>query len=283
MRGAALLSLVREAFAGMGRHNTALLAAGIAFYTVTSLAPLLVIAIAIGGFVFGEAAAHGHVVGYLRGWIGQEAAETVQAMIVRSSEPGEGLLATAVGLGVLLFAASRVFANLQLSLNAIWGVAPSGGGGLIATVRKRLFSFLMVLSVGFLLLLTLVMSTALAALSAYFQGLLPGTDAFWHAANFLIALGLTAFVFAAIFKIIPDVQLSWRDVWPGALLTALLFSLGRSAFAFYLGVGSFASVYGAAGSLVVVLFWAYYSAQILFLGAEFTTVYARRYGTRKGR
>jgi YihY family inner membrane protein len=185
-----------------------------------------------------------------------------------------------VGLATLAWSASSVFAQLQEALNTIWEVEPKPGAGLLGTVRRRVLSMTMVLGIGFLLLVSLVLSAGLAALGRFFGGLLPGAEALWQVVEFAVSFGVVTLLFAAIYKVLPDAEIRWGDVWVGAAATALLFALGKLLIGLYLGHASVGSTYGAAGSLLVLLVWIYYSAQILFFGAEFTQAYARRYGSR---
>lgn len=256
------------------------LAASLAFYTVLSLAPLLVVAVSLAGLVFGEAAARGEIVQQLRGMLGPEGGAAVESILAHSKEPGTNVLSAVIGIVVLLFGASGVFGELQDSLNAIWGVKSKPGQGVMGIVKARFFSFAMVLGVAFLLLVSLLLSAALHALGVFLGNGLPGGVALWVGINFVVSFGVVTLLFALIFKVVPDVRIRWRDVWPGAAFTALLFTIGKSLIGLYLGRASVGSPYGAAGSLVVLVVWLYYSAQILFLGAEFTQVYAGRFGSR---
>jgi membrane protein len=276
--------IAADAFYRSLDDNVAMLAAGLAFYSLISLAPLLVIAISVAGLVFGQQAAEGEVVAQLADLLGRDGAAAVQEMIRRTSRPGASVTATTIGVLVLLFGASRLFGALEVSLNSIWGVRVTSPPGVIAgainVIKHRFLSFLMVLGTGFLLLVSLLISAALAAVHKYFHGLLPGWDIFWQWINTIASFGVSILVFAAILRGVPDVVLRWRDVLVGAVVTGLLFGIGRFLMGMYLGRGSFGSTYGAAGSLVVLLFWVYYSAQILLLGAEFTKVYMERRGVR---
>jgi membrane protein len=277
-------SLAIEAFNRSLADNVAVLAAGLAFYALISIAPLLVITISLAGLVFGEQAAEGQIVGELGELIGREGAVLLQEMIRRTSRPGASVTAAVLGVLVLLFGASRLFGALETSLNGIWGVrlnAPAGVvAGALSVIKYRFLSFLMVLGTGFLLLVSLVISAALAAAQTYFSDALPGWGVLWQWLSALVNFGITTLMFAAILRGVPDLVLRWRDVVVGALVTSVLFSIGRFLMGLYLGQGSFASAYGAAGSLVILLFWLYYSAQILLLGAEFTKVYAEHRGVR---
>lgn len=271
---------VAEVLGKAGEDQVPLVAAGLGFYALISLAPLLVVVIAIASFIFGEQAAHGQVVAEIRGLIGDEGADAISGMIRRASQPSSSLTAAGIGLAVLLFGASRVFLALQGAMNTVWNVQPPPvrGGIPVALIKYRAISFLMVLGTGFLLLVSLLASAALSALTNYFSGVVPGADWLWRAANFVFQLVVSAVIFALIFKVVPDVRIRWRTAATGGLVTALMFSLLRFVLGALLGHGTFTSVYGAAGSLVIVLFWAWWSAQILCLGAEFTQVYARRRG-----
>jgi len=275
LRGA--WSLIKQTATEASDDDVPRLAAALAFYTVFSLAPLLIIVIAVAGVFFGKEAVEGQIVGQIQGLVGQPGAAAIEAMVANAAKPGSGLIATLIGVGTLVYGATKVFAELQESMDAIWDVkAPSEG--VWTMVKRRFFSFTMVLATGFLLLLSLVVSAAVAGMSGFIEQRVPGFSAASRLLTHGVALAVTTGIFATIFKVVPDMEIRWRDVWVGALVTAVLFSLGRFALGEYLGRGALSSSYGAAGSLVVVLFWVYYSAQILFLGAEFTQVYARCYG-----
>jgi membrane protein len=256
------------------------MAAALAYYTVFSLAPLLIIVIAIAGTVFGEQAAKGELVAQIQGLIGKDGAELIQTAIENASQldPSQGPIPTLINISLLLSGATVIFGQLQTSLNKIWNVEPKPGNGIIDFLRQRLLSFSMVLIIAFLLLVSLVISTLLVIFGNYLRDLIPGFTYLWQALNFLISFGIITLLFAMIFKILPDAKIAWKDVWMGAAITALLFEIGKFLLGFYLGHTSFASAYGAAGSLVIILTWVFYSAQILFLGAEFTQVYVRSYG-----
>ncbi len=256
------------------------LAASLAFYTVLSLAPLLVIAVSIAGLVFGEEAARGQIVGQLQGLIGHDGGAAIEAILASSNKPSAGIAGTVIGAAILFFGASGVFGELQESLNIIWEVKPKPGRGFLGVVRDRVLSFGMVLGVGFLLLVSLLLTAALAALGAFFERTLPGGELLWQVINFAISFGVATLLFALMYKVVPDAKIAWKDVWHGALFTALLFTVGKFLIGVYLGKASVGSAYGAAGSLVVLVVWIYYSSQILFLGAELTHVYARRRGSK---
>lgn len=280
MQTSDIVPLLKDTYAEWSEDKAPRLAAALAYYTVFSIAPLLVIVIAIAGLVFGAEAARGAISQQIQGLVGQTGAEAIEQMIQGASKPSAGIIATVVGVVTLLFGASGVFGALQDALNTIWEVTPRPDLGWMQMVKQRFFSFTMVLGTGFLLLVSLVVSAVLSGMITYFQGALPGVDGLWQVVNFAIGLVVTTLLFGLIFKVVPDVEVAWSDVWIGAAATALLFTIGRMLLGLYLGRSSFGSTYGAAGSLVVVLIWIYYSAQILFMGAEFTQVYANRYGSR---
>jgi membrane protein len=204
----------------------------------------------------------------------------VEAILANAKAPSSGILGTVVGLGIALFGASGVFGELQGTLNAIWDVDSKPGRGVWGFVHDRFFSFALVLGVAFLLLVSLVVSAGLAAVGAYFSHTLPGGQDVWQVLNFVISLGVTTVLFALIYKVVPDVNIRWRDVWVGATATAVLFTLGKFLIGLYVGRSTVASPFGAAGSVVALVVWIYYSAQILFVGAELTQVYARQHGSK---
>jgi membrane protein len=276
----AILDLLKETFSEWSKDKASRLSAALAYYTVFSLAPLLIIVIAIAGAVFGEEAARGEIVGQIQGLVGRDGAELIETAIENANKPATGRFASIISIVVLLFGASGVFAELQDALNTVWEVQPKPERGLINVIRNRFLSFTMVLGVGFLLLVSLVASAALAATVNFFGHLLPGLDFVWQLANLIFSFVVTTVLFGLIYKTLPDVKIGWSDVWIGAAITSVLFSIGRYVLGQYLGNSSFGSTYGAAGSLVVVLAWVYYAAQILFFGAEFTQVYARKYGSQ---
>jgi membrane protein len=275
-----LLSLTKDSAKSWSEDKASRLAAALSYYTIFSIAPLLVLAIAVAGLVFGKEAASHQLFGQIRGLVGDQGAQAIQTMVQNASQKGGSIIATVVGLLTLLLGASGAFGQLQDALDTIWQVQPKPGQGLMGILRTRLLSFSMVLVIGFLLLVSLVVSAALSALGGYLEGILPVPAFVMQLINFAISFGVTALLFTLIYKVLPDVTVRWRDVWVGGMVTAFLFSVGRYLIGLYLGRGSVSSAYGAAGSLVVLLLWIYYSAQILFFGAEFTKVYANRFGAR---
>ncbi|MGI8503553.1 MAG: YihY/virulence factor BrkB family protein [Hassallia sp.] len=276
----AILGLFQETFQEWSNDKASRLSAALAYYTIFSIAPLLIIVIAIAGAVFGEEAASGQIFAQIQGLVGEAGAKVIQEAIKNASQPKQGAIASIISVVVLIFGATGLFTELQDALNTIWEVQPKPGRAVKNMVRTRFLSFAMVLGIGFLLLVSLVVSGVLAALIGYFNNLIPGIDFIWQIVNFLLGFAITTVLFGLIFKVLPDVKITWSDVWIGAAITSLLFSFGRLLLGQYLGNGSFGSTYGAAGSVVVVIAWVYYAAQILFFGAEFTQVYARRYGSQ---
>ena len=271
--------LVKETVSEWVDDRCARLGAALAFYSIFSIAPLLIIAIAIAGMVFGEEAARGEIVEQIGDTIGPPAAKAIEDMLAAAGSPEGSVWATILGIAILLLAASGVFLQLQDALNTIWRVTPKPGRTLANMVRERFLSFSVVFGAGFLLLVSLVVSAGLAALTKWLTpSAVPGGVLLWQAINFLISLGVITLLFAMIFKLLPDVNLSWRDVWFGAAATALLFSVGKFLIGLYLGQTTTSSAYGAAGSLVILLLWVYYSSQIVLLGAELTRVHLRRRG-----
>jgi membrane protein len=274
-----LIELLKETYAEWSRDNCMRLGASLAYYTIFSLAPMLVIVIGVAGFVFGERAAEGEIVEQLRGLLGPEGAAGVQAMIKNASQAQAGVVATVVGLGMLLVGATTVFTELHAALNDIWNVPKSEEWTWWDLVRARVSGFTIILGIGFLLLVSLVVSAVLSGLHGRIAGLFPGAPLLFQGLNFLVSFGVVTVLFAMIFKLLPDVTIRWGDVWVGAAFTSLLFGVGKVAIGYYLGVAGAGSVYGAAGSLVIVLLWVFYSSQLLFFGAEFTQVWARRRGS----
>jgi membrane protein len=274
----AIWNLLTDTFTEWNEDKPFQLAAALSYYTLFSLAPLLIIAIAVAGLVFGHEATQQQIVGTLQGLVGPQGAQAIQALIQNASKPSSGILATILGLVTLLLGAGGVVGQLQDSLNTIWGVAPKPGLGLMGLVRARFFSFGLVLGIGFLLLVSLVASAALSGFLHFVAGASAGKSFVWHGVEFLVSFGLTTLLFALIYKVLPDVHMAWKDVGIGAAMTALLFTLGKFLIGLYLGHSGVSSAYGAAGSLIVVLLWVYYSALIFFFGAEFTQVYANTHG-----
>ena len=278
---------VKEAFALLKKaagdwfdDQAPTLGAALAFYTVFSLAPLLIITVSIAGLVFGREAAQGQIFDQLRSLVGEASAGAMQDVVQNAnSTPATGLVATLIGIVTLIVGASGVFGQMQTSLNFIWGVQSKPGRGILGLLQDRVLSFGFILVVGFLLLISLLLTTAIAFIAEWFGGIVPGIETLIQASNAILSLAVITLLFAMIFKFLPDAKIAWRDVWIGALITAALFTVGKEVLGLYLGKSGVGSSYGAAGSLIVLLLWVYYSAQIVFFGAEFTKVYANRFGS----
>jgi membrane protein len=256
--------------------------AALAYYTLFSLAPLLIIAIAVAGLVFGQEAARGEIVAQMQGLIGHEGAVAVQGLLKSASAPDQDIAATLISTLMLIFGATTVFGELQSDLDRIWRVpATAKANGLWRLLRARLLSFGAALGLGFLLLVSLVVSAAIAAFGKWSYGFFEGREAYLHTLNFSISFAITTLLFAMIYKLMPRAKIAWRDVWVGAAVTSLLFEAGKLLIGLYLGTTSVASGFGAAGSLVVLLVWVYFSAQVFLLGAEFTWMYAHEYGSKR--
>jgi membrane protein len=273
-------TLIKETVASFIEDDALGRGAAIAFYAVTSLGPVLLIVIAVAGLAFGEDAARDAIVGQFSGLMGQESATLLQAIVKSASAQTSGTLAGILGVVTLLLTASGVFGEMQAALNAFWKVEPRGTT-IARLVRARAASLGLVVAMGFLLLVSLVISAGLAALSSYLDARLPLTSLVLQGLNFVVSLALISVLFAAIYKVLPDKKLEWRDVGVGAVATAILFNLGKFLVGLYIGSSAIASSYGAAGGLIIVLLWVYYSAQIFLLGAEFTKVYAGRHGSQQ--
>jgi membrane protein len=269
-------TILKEALVAWNEDKVPRLGAALAYYTLFSLAPLLMIVVAVVSLVFGEQAAQGQIADEIKGLVGDKGAEAIQAILQNAgARKSSGIVATVIGIMTLLFGASGVFGELQDALNTIWGVKPKPGRGIFGIVRSRFFSFAMVLGIVFLLLVSLVVSAALAALGKFGSGTVP--TPLFHIVDLVVSVVVVAVLFATIFKVLPDVRIAWRDVWIGAFATSVFFTFGKILIGLYLGRSSVGSAFGAAGSLVVVLVWIYYSAQILFLGAELTKAYAHQH------
>lgn len=260
-------------------HRAASKGAALAFYTLFSMAPILVLAIAVAGYFFGAKAAQGEIVAQLEDLVGPNGALAIVALLAGARNPASGLLATLVASVLLLLGATSVFAELKGSLDELWGVSRTGRSAFGVLLRTRLLSFGLVLVLAFLLLVSLVISAGLAMAERYAHGMLGNSTVALETITSLVSFGVIACMFAIIYKTLPDAPLSWRDVWFGAVFTAGMFSLGKYAIGLYLGNSGVASSFGAAGSLIALLLWVYYSAQIFFLGAEFTRHYALWFGS----
>jgi membrane protein len=274
--------LLRAAAEGWWNDRAMSLGAAIAFFTVFSLAPMLLAAIAVAGLAFGREAAQGAIVSEFGGIVGDKEASTVEAMIASASQVQSGVLGTIFGAVTFLVLVTGAVIELQDDLNIVWKVTPKSYG-IADFVRIRLLSLGLVLGFGFLLMVSLVIDAGLTAVGGYLEARFSGATAILKLLNDAAALVIAVLLFAMIFKILPDVELTWRDVWTGALVTGLLFTAGKSAIGWYLGSSNVASGYGAAGSLVTILLWIYYSSLILLFGAEFTKAFAQTRGSHAGR
>jgi membrane protein len=266
--------LIKDIVLGFIEHEDLSRGAAIAYYTIFSIAPLLIIVIAIAGLVFGHDAAQGSIVAQLRGLIGKQSAEILQSMIQSASHETTGVLATVIGVGTLLLTSTGTFAEIQSALNAVWKASPSVGFSALIAMSLGL-----VFTLGFLMLVSLVVSAALTALGDYLSGLFPGAGFLMSLLNSTISLVLISALFAAIYKVLPDTPIAWRDVAVGSVATAILFTVGKSLIGLYIGSTSIASSYGAAGALLIIILWVYYSAQIFLIGAEYTRAYAETHGS----
>jgi membrane protein len=275
--------LVKTALSAWVDDYAQSMGAAIAYYTMFSIAPLLLIVISIAGLIFGVDAARGEIFAQLQGLMGAQGASAVQGLLESVSKPTESITATLVGAILLLIGATSVFGELQDALDRIWRAPERDkSAGIWGLLRSRLLSFGMILGIGFLLMVSLVFSAAVAALGKWWSPIFGGWELLANLVNFVLSFFLTTAVFAMIYKIMPRVKINWHDVWIGAAVTALLFTVGKFLIGLYIGKSGVSSGFGAAGSLVVVLVWVYYSAQIFLVGAEFTWAYAHTFGSRKG-
>ena len=275
-------TLVKQAATAWVDDHAPSMGAALSYYTVFSLAPMLLIVVAVAGLVFGQDAARGALFGQLSGMMGAEGAKAVEDLLASVSKPSEGILATITGVVILLIGATTVFGELQDALDRIWRAPERAkGGGLWTLLRTRFLSFGMILGIAFLLMISLVVSAGVSALGKWWQPVFGGWEILAQIVTFVFGLVVTTVAFAMIYKLMPRVKVRWHDVWIGAVVTSLLFSLGRFLIGLYIGKSGVASGFGAAGSLVVVFVWVYYSAQIFLLGAEFTWVYANTFGSMK--
>jgi membrane protein len=270
--------LLKAAAADWSHDKAPRLGAALAYYTVFSIVPLLIVIIGIIGLVFGQEAAQGAIIEQLSNLVGEQSAAAIKDMIERAETPSTGLVSTLIAVVVLLSGAAGLFGQLKAALDTVWGVEAKEGRGIWGFVKDNFLSFATVLGTAFLLLVSLLLSAALAAMGKWFGNLLPVPEVVLQIVNFFLSFAVITGLFAMIFKILPEARIAWPDVWMGAAITSLLFTIGKLAIGLYLGKSQVASGFGAAGSLVVMLVWVYYSAQILLFGAEFTQVYANRFG-----
>ena len=275
--------LLKAAFAGWWNDRAMSLGASIAFFTVFSLAPMLLAAIAVAGLAFGREAAQGAIVAELGGLIGTNEASFLETMIASAGNVGSGIIGTSVGIVTFLLLVTGAVVELQDDLNIIWKAKPPASYGVLSFVKTRLVSFALVLGIGFLLLVSLVIDTGLTALGSYLEASFSGSTIILRFLNSLVSFAVSTVLFAMMFKLLPAVEIQWSDVWTGSLVTALLFTLGKFLIGYYLGKSNVASSYGAAASIITILLWIYYSSLILLFGAEFTKVYAESRGSRRGK
>jgi membrane protein len=273
-----LWKVAKEAAENWSAHKDSRQGAALAYYSVFSIGPLIVIAIAIAGFVFGRDAASGQVALSIKDLLGDTGAKAIQAMLIDASRPRAGLLATCLGTGALLFAAIGVVVQLKDALNTVWEVQQAPGSGLWYDVRSYVLSFAGVLALGFLLLVSLLVTTGLAAIAKYAGGYVD--EWVLHLTNFIVSFAVITLLFAMMFKWLPDTPVDWYDVWLGAIPTTIFFEIGKFAIGFYIGKQGLESTYGAAASIIVVLIWVYYSSQIILMGAEITHAFAKHQGSR---
>jgi membrane protein len=284
LRSGEIGALLKQTVNAWIDDNAPRLGASLAFYTLLSLAPLLIVVVAVAALAFGQKAAQGQLIWEIQDLVGTEGARAIQGLIQSAYKPAAGTTATVLGVLTLVFGASAVVVELRDALNIIWHVPAAANFSSLRSffglIRERFYLFGLTLGVGFLLLVSLALNAAIAALGSLFGSLLPASESVLHLAVFLISFLVITFLFAAIYKFLPDVQLKWSDVIVGACFTSLLFTIGKQLIGIYLGKASFGSTYGAAGSLVIVLVWVYYSAQLFFFGAEFTKCYTATFGSR---
>jgi membrane protein len=275
----ALWNLLQKSFMHWYEDEPFQLAAALAYYTLFSIAPLLIILAGIVGLFYGTTEAQDYILGGLAGFLGEESAAAVQEMMRNASARGGGGWATLVGVVLLLFGAGGVMGQFQYSLNRIWDVKTKADSGWWPVIRARFLSYAMLLVIGFLLLVSLVLTTVLSAMTGYLGQIMPAAAALWPMVDILVSFIFVTALFALIYKVLPDARITWTDVWVGAAMTSILFSVGKFLIGLYLGKSGVSSTYGAAGSLVTILLWVYYSALIFFYGAEITRVYATEYGS----
>ena len=271
-------ALLKDSFTAWNEDKALRLSAALAYYSVFSIAPLLVITIGIAGLALGEKAVTGELNDQLKDYVGAQAATAVQTMVQSASKPSSGVIATVVGFLTLMVGASGVLGELKDALNTIWEVKPKAGVGILSFVREKVLNFGMVLVIGFLLMVSLLLSTFMAGLSKNFETVQALPPAVWTVVAAVLSFGVVTTLIALIFRVLPDAKVWWRDVWLGAAITAALFEIGKTGLAWYLGLQSTSSSYGAAGSVVMLLLWVYYASCILFFGAEFTQVFAQARG-----
>lgn len=275
----AVWSLLKETFNEWQQDKVPILAAALSYYMIFSIAPILILVIAVVGFIVGEQIAQEEVFARLEDFFGPENAESIRTVLQNQFSASSNITATLIAIATILFGATTVFAQLKQALNIIWGVELKPGRGVRGFIQTRILSILMVLGIGFILLLSLIFSSILSGATEWLEQYLPIPSFVWSLVDLFISLSLTTLLFGQIYRVLPDVEIDWKDVTVGAAITAVLFTIGKSLISLYLGNSSIGSAYGAAGSFVVVLVWIFYSTQIFLFGAEFTQVWSRRYGS----
>ncbi|MEB3342104.1 YihY/virulence factor BrkB family protein [Okeania sp.] len=275
-----IFQLLKQTVKEWQQDKAPILAAALTYHTLFSIAPLFVIAVAIAGFIFGKSAAEGELVTRLEDFMGPQVAETIERLVINISRPQSGIIATLIGIATLFWGASNLFAQLKLALDMIWNVTPPPNSGIGRFIQDRLLSVAMVLGAGLILILLLLVSAVLTAINKWLNSIFDTPSVLWSVIDISLSFGIVMILFAAIYKFLPDVKIAWSDIWIGAGITAILFTIGKSLIGLYLGNSGVGSAYGFAGSLVILLLWINYSWQILFFGAEFTQVWANKYGSR---
>ena len=281
--GKRLFKILKEAYKGFTQNDTFVMGAALSYYTVFSIAPIFIIIISIAGIVLGPEAARGEIYSQAQSFLGKEGALQLQEMVEKAYDPGKNWWGTVIAVGLLLFGATTVFTQLQQAMNKIWSVKPKPKRGYVKLIKDRILTFGFILTLGFILLVSLMLNAAINSLTVGILnqlGLPNSSKYLFQAIDFVLSIGIVTLLFSLLYKYLPDAIIRWRDVWPGALFTSILFALGRLGIGYYLGQSDVASTYGAAGSLVLILMWVNYSSQILFFGAEFTQAYARQYGQK---
>ena len=274
------VSLMKDTFSNFSEYKVPKLSASLAYYTVFSIGPLLIVIISLCGLFLGREAVEGSIYAQLEGFVGDDAAKQIQDIIKNASVSGKGTVAAIIGIVTLLIGATSVFGEIQDSINSIWGLKPKPKTGMMRLVMSRLLSFGIIASLGFLLLVSLGVTAAVEAVGNRLKDAFPDVAVVvFYVINLVLTLGITSLLFAVIFKVLPDAKIKWRDVWAGAIVTSVLFMLGKFGISFYISKSNVGSTYGAAGSLVILLIWIYYSSIILYFGAVFTKAYAMKYGS----
>jgi membrane protein len=272
-------TLLKSTFKEFGRDKATRLAAALSYYTAISIAPMLIFLLLILGFLVGENTAQNQLLGRIQEVVGPQGSEFITGIIENAQEPNTGSIAGIFSFLVLIWGSTNVLAHLKETLNVVWNVKPKPDLGIMKNVRRRLLAFGLVIGIGLLLFIVVILGSVLSIIGNFFTDLLPGGTLLWQVTEYIVSFIIVTLVFAVLFKVLPDAETKWSDIWPGAALTALLFTLGRIALSIYLGQAAPGSSYGAAGSVIVFLLWVYYSSLIVFFGAEFTQVYANRFGS----